>query len=184
MGCCEKPRKMPASIAGVSAEIRTDHLQTKPEALSLGGRTEAPIGRCSCMYGACSLHALLCIPSPMLDVRPLYCLTWPGLVPFHCPLILLVSLVGISQFSFQLLRILENVVSVGGRDGSMVDSCGCAGKLHTNTRRASDATRNFDKQIRFIPTYCTVYATYKLLQHVPANIRSHLQGVHTEFVFS
>lgn len=48
----------------------------------------------------------------MLDVRPLYCLTWPGLVPFHCPLILLVSLVGISQFSFQLLRILENVVSV------------------------------------------------------------------------
>ena len=66
----------------------------------------------------------------------------------------------------------------------MVDSCGCAGKLHTNTRRASDATRNFDKQIRFIPTYCTVYATYKLLQHVPANIRSHLQGVHTEFVFS
>jgi len=57
----------------------------------------------------------------MLDVRPLYCLTWPGLVPFHCPLILLVSLVGISQFSFQLLRILENVVSVAGRDGSLVD---------------------------------------------------------------
>ena len=124
---------MPASIAGVSNEIRTDHLQIKPETLPLGGLSEASIGRCSCRNGACSLHALLCIPSPMLDVRPLYCLTWPGLVPFHCPLILLVSLVGISQFSFQLLRILENVVSVGGRDGLLVDSCGCAGKLHTNT---------------------------------------------------
>jgi hypothetical protein len=133
MGCCEKPRKMPASIAGVSTEIRTGYLQTKPEALPLGGRSEAPIGRCSCRYGACLLHAVFCIPSRMLDVRPLYCLTWPGLVPFRCPLTLLVSLVGISQFSFQLLRILENVVSVGGRDGSLVDSCGCAGKPHTTT---------------------------------------------------
>lgn len=184
VGCCEKPRKMPASIAGVFAEIRTGHLQTKPEALRLGDGSEAPIGRFSCRYGACLLHAVLCIPSPMLDVRPLYCLTWPGLVPFHCPLILLVSLVGISQFPFQLLRILENVVSVGGRDGLFVDSCGCAGKLHTNTWRASDATRNFDKQIIIIPTYCTAYVIYKLLQHVSANICSHLQGLHTEIVFS
>lgn len=38
-------------------------------------------------------------------------------------------------------------------------------------------------QTRFIPTYCTVYTTYKLLQHVSATIRSHPQGVHTKIVF-
>ena len=57
-------------------------------------------------------------------------LAWPCTVSLSA--VLLVSLVGISQFSFQLLRILENVVSVAGRDGSLVGSCGCAGKLHTN----------------------------------------------------
>ena len=59
MGCCEKSRKMPVSIAGVSAEIRTGHLKTKPAALPLGGLNEAPIGRSSCRYGACLLHAVL-----------------------------------------------------------------------------------------------------------------------------
>jgi hypothetical protein len=42
MGYCEKPRKMPAGIAGVSAGIRTGHLQTNPEALLLGGRGDSP----------------------------------------------------------------------------------------------------------------------------------------------
>lgn len=63
MGCCEKPRKMPASIAGVSAEIRTGHLQTKPEALPLGDRSEATIGLCSCRYGACFMQ---CCVYPVL----------------------------------------------------------------------------------------------------------------------
>jgi hypothetical protein len=66
MGCCKKKRKMPASIASVSAEIRTGHLQTKPAALPLGGRNEAPISRCSCRYGACLLHVVLCILYPVL----------------------------------------------------------------------------------------------------------------------
>jgi len=33
-------------------------------------------------------------------------------------------------------------------------------------------------QIIFIPTFCTVYTMYKLIQHVLASIWSHLQGVH------
>lgn len=33
-------------------------------------------------------------------------------------------------------------------------------------------------QIRFIPTFCTVYTLCKVIQHVLASIRRHLQGVH------
>ena len=50
---------MPASIAGVSAQIRTGHLQTKPDTLPLGGHSEAPIGQYSCKYGACLRHIML-----------------------------------------------------------------------------------------------------------------------------
>jgi hypothetical protein len=39
-------------------------------------------------------------------------------------------------------------------------------------------------QIRFIPTYCTVYTTYKLLQHVLVTKIAILQGVYTKVMYT
>jgi hypothetical protein len=153
MGYCEKPRKMPASIAGVSAEIRTGNFRTNPEALPLGGLSDSPVGRCSCRYGACLRHAVLCLPCTMLDVLPLYCVSWPGLVPFQCPLILLVSvLLPASPHSRKCWS-----RSVAGM-GRWLTHTNVLGNCTLTHEELGDATSNFDKQIRFIPTYCKVYA--------------------------
>jgi hypothetical protein len=39
-------------------------------------------------------------------------------------------------------------------------------------------------QVRFMPTYCALYAIYKLLQHVSANVCIDLHRVHKAVMFS